>query len=128
TVENIFNLKYNFNIKMGITFRARHYWSKVHYTQFFNLKNDGYLVEASAVNQNPDKNLNLFNIDAVYTWQFAPGSFINIAWKDASQVFNQNTDGRYASNFSQVVKSPQENNFSVKVIYYLDYLSLRPKH
>jgi hypothetical protein len=125
TVENIFNVKYNFNIRMGITFRARHYWSKVHYFRFFNLRDDGYLDPVFSAGQNPDKNLNLFNIDAVYTWQFAPGSFINIAWKDAAQLFNQAIEDRYPSNFSHVIKAPQENNFSIKVIYYLDYLSLR---
>ena len=125
TVENIFNVKYNFNIKMGLTFRARHYWSKVHYTQFFNLKQDGYLEAMNAVDQDPNKNLNLFNIDMVYTWQFAPGSFINIAWKDASQLFDQQTRNQYHTNFSNVLNTPQQNNFSVKIIYYLDYLSLR---
>lgn len=127
TVENIFNVKYNFNIRMGITFRVRHYWSKVHYTQFYNLKDDGYLENASSVASNPDRNVNLFNIDMVYTWQFAPGSFINIGWKDAAQLFDQNVFDRYHSNFSEVIKSPQENNFSIKVIYFLDYLSLRPR-
>jgi hypothetical protein len=125
TVENIFNVKYNFNIKMGLSFRARHYWSKVHYTRFFNLKQDGYLEEVSTVDQDPNKNLNLFNIDMVYTWQFAPGSFINIAWKDASQLFDQQVRNQYHTNFSNVLNTPQQNNFSIKIIYYLDYLSLR---
>jgi hypothetical protein len=125
TVENIFNVKYNFNIKMGLSFRARHYWSKVHYTRFFNLEQDGYLKEVNTVDQDPNKNLNLFNIDMVYTWQFAPGSFINIAWKDASQLFDQQIRNQYHTNFSNVLNTPQQNNFSVKIIYYLDYLSLR---
>jgi hypothetical protein len=128
TVENIFNVKYNFNIKMGLSFRARHYWSRVHYTQFLNLKKDGYLEEVASVNQNPDKNANLFNIDMVYTWQFAPGSFINIAWKDAGQLFDQNVTDRYHENFFQVLRTPQQNTLSIKIIYYLDYLSLKPKH
>ncbi len=40
TVENIFNIKYNFTNRMGLSFRARHYWSKVNYTQLFNLENN----------------------------------------------------------------------------------------
>jgi hypothetical protein len=125
TVENIFNVKYNFNIKMGLSFRARHYWSKVHYSRFFNLKQDGYLEQVNSVDQDPNKNLNLFNIDMVYTWQFAPGSFINITWKDASQLFDQQIRNQYHTNFSNVLNTPQQNNFSIKIIYYLDYLSLR---
>src|SRR6185436_12735608 len=73
TVENILSVKYNFNIKMGITFRARHYWSNVHYTSFFNLDEKGLLDPIASAQVNPDDNVNFFNIDMIYTWQFAPG-------------------------------------------------------
>src|SRR5205814_2669933 len=35
TVENILNLKYNFNKNNGITFRARHYWSQVNAKELY---------------------------------------------------------------------------------------------
>jgi hypothetical protein len=63
----------------------------------------------------------------IYTWQFAQGSFINIAWKDASRLFNQDIQDKYGRNFSNVLSTPQQNNFSIKVIYYLDYLALKKK-
>ncbi|WP_323824985.1 DUF5916 domain-containing protein, partial [Pseudomonas aeruginosa] len=44
TIENVFNAKYNFNNKMGITFRARHYWSRVNNNAFLSLQNDGGLM------------------------------------------------------------------------------------
>ncbi|HEX8333911.1 MAG TPA: DUF5916 domain-containing protein [Segetibacter sp.] len=125
TVENILNLKYNFNIKMGLTFRARHYWSKVDYSQFYNLKQDGYLQKITGVTRDPNQNLNLFNIDMVYTWQFGPGSFINIGWKNTGQQFDQNVLDRYYQNLERTLTEPQQNNFSIKVIYFLDYLSLK---
>jgi hypothetical protein len=128
TVENILNVKYNFNIKMGITFRARHYWSKVHYTQFFDLKNDGGLEDAATATENPDDNVNFFNIDMIYTWEFAPGSFINIAWKDAAQLYDQDIINPYYHNLTRTFRTPQQNNFSVKIIYYLDYLALKKHH
>ncbi len=43
TVENILSAKYNFNNKSGITFRARHYWSKVKQKQLYDLNTDGGL-------------------------------------------------------------------------------------
>ena len=127
TVENILSLKYNFNIKMGITFRARHYWSKVNYLRFFNLKNDGYLEDifSSQVQVNPNNNVNFFNIDMVYTWQFAQGSFINITWKNAGFVYNQNVRNKYYGNLTETIESPHQNNLSLKVIYFLDYLTLK---
>jgi len=127
TVENIFNIKYNFNIRMGLTFRARHYWSKVYYRDFFELKDDGYLqaVNGNADIHDPRNNVNFFNIDMVYTWQFALGSFINIGWKSAGLVENERTNEKYFKNFDNTIKSSQQNTFSLKVIYFLDYLDLK---
>ena len=127
TVENILSAKYNFNIKMGITVRARHYWSKVDYKRFYLLKEDGYLQLENTTAGNYDNNANFFNIDMVYTWQFALGSFINIGWKDASALFNQDINQKYYNNLGKTLQAPQENNFSLKVIYFLDYLSLKKK-
>jgi Domain of unknown function (DUF5916)/Carbohydrate family 9 binding domain-like len=125
TVENIMNVKYNFNIKMGISFRTRHYWSKVDFKKFYLLKEDGNLEAENTASKNPDNNANFFNIDMVYTWQFALGSFINIGWKDAGTIFNQQVNNKYYTNLENTLKAPQQNNFSVKVIYFLDYLSLK---
>ena len=125
TSENILTAKYNFNIKMGLTFRARHYWRKVDYDQFFLLQDDGSLQAISGTPGNPETNVNIFNIDMVYTWQFALGSFINVGWKNAG--FSSVTDVRtaYYKNLSNTLRDPKENNFSIKVIYFLDYLDLK---
>ncbi|MDB5246120.1 MAG: hypothetical protein JWQ40_514 [Segetibacter sp.] len=127
TVENIFSVKYNFNNKMGITFRTRHYWSKVDYSEFFDLNNDGSLKSTTTVSNNPNSNVNFFNVDMVYTWQFSQGSFINIVWKDASSTFSNNVDDRYFKNFSNTWSEPQLNSLSLRIIYFLDYLSLKGK-
>jgi hypothetical protein len=127
TAENVFNVKYNFNNKMGLTFRLRHYWSQVDYNRFFTLREDGYLDDLLVVNDNPDDNVNFFNIDMNYTWQFAPGSFINVNWKTASELFNQYVQYKYYRNLQNTVEAPQVNSFSVKVIYFLDYLTIQSK-
>ncbi len=127
TVENIFNIKYNFTNKMGLTFRARHYWSRVKYNELFNLENDGSLKNTPAISDNPNYNVNYFNIDMVYTWQFAQGSFINLVWKDAASTFDNHIQEQYFKNFRNTWSEPQANSFSVRVIYYLDYLSLKRK-
>ena len=127
TVENVLESKYNFNNKMGITFRLRHYWSQVHYTRFFTLIDEGEVEDLTLASQNPDDNVNFFNIDMVYTWQFAPGSFLNIGWKNAAALFDQDIDGKYFHNLHNTIQNPQQNTLSVKVIYYLDYLNLKKK-
>ncbi len=128
TVENIMSFKYNFNSRSGISFRARHYWSKVVPKQLYDLIPDGNLsptIHNDIIKT--DNNINFFNVDALYTLEFAPGSFINIAWKQQGVVNNENASNPYFKNFSQTIASPQNNNLSVKVIYYLDYLDFKKR-
>jgi hypothetical protein len=64
----------------------------------------------------------------VYTWEFAPGSFLNIVWKNSVYSGDQHINDSYFKNFDHTVSAPQNNNISLKVIYYLDALSFRKKH
>ncbi len=126
TVENIMNLKYSFTNKMGITLRARHYWSKVAPKQFYELDLYGKLSAPSVpFTENVNQNYNFLSTDLVYTWQFAQGSFINIVWKDISESFNREFEKNYFNNFDKTINGPQANSFSVRVIYFLDYLTAK---
>ncbi|HWJ92506.1 MAG TPA: DUF5916 domain-containing protein, partial [Flavisolibacter sp.] len=126
TVQNVLSFKYNFNYRSGITFRARHYWSEVKVQQLYDLNNDGTLSPTKHMDVAiRHQNYNIFNIDAVYTWQFAPGSFLNIVWKDESFLGDQEVANDYFRNFNHTISSPQNNNLSIKVIYYLDYLDFK---
>ena len=129
TIENILSFKYNFNYRSGITCRLRHYWSRVTVRQLYDLQTDGNITP-TIHNDVPVNNtsINYFNIDALYTWEFTPGSFLNIAWKNQGVLEDDNTDFTYGKNFRKTLYGPQNNNLSVKLIYYLDYLDLRKKH
>jgi hypothetical protein len=127
TSDNIFTVKYNFNTRMGITFRTRHYWSEVVYKRFYDLKTDGKMEDRITATGDQNFNQNFFNIDMVYTWEFAQGSFVNLGWKNIGSRGDQIVDRDYFHNLSSILNDPQENIFSVKVIYYLDYLSLKKK-
>ena len=127
TVENILSAKYNFTNKMGLTFRSRHYLSSVNNKEFFTLLHNGKLDPNSTFNKNVDRNVNFFNIDMVYNWQFAPGSFINMVWKSSVFDSKEFVENSYFKNFSNTLEVEQNNNLSLKVIYFLDYLQLK-KH
>jgi hypothetical protein len=127
TIENTLDLKYNFNSKMGLTTRVRHYWSKVDYKEFFTLLVDGDLAKNPLFIQNKNQNVNFFNVDMVYTWQFAPGSFFNIVWKNAVFDFQDVVERNYFKNLGNTMEADQNNNISLKVIYFLDYLQLKKK-
>lgn len=128
TVENVIEAKYSFSNKSGFTISARHYWSKVTQKELYDLQRDGSLISTKHTTVPLEhRNVNLFNVDAQYTLQFAPGSFINIVWKDQSQLFDREVDLAYGKNFNRILSTDQNNNLSIKVIYYLDYLSLKRK-
>ena len=127
TISNVLGIKYNFNNKMGIDLRVRHYLSTVKHNEFYNLNNDGRLTSNKEYNDNADYRVNFFNVDMVYTWQFAPGSFFNAVWKDASFTSNDKNDTRYFKNLNGILDADQNNNFSLKVIYFIDYNSLKKK-
>jgi hypothetical protein len=127
TIENTLELKYNFNSMMGLNTRVRHYWSKVDYKEFFTLLTDGTLAKNTSFIQNVDQNVNFFNVDMVYTWQFAPGSFLNVVWKNAVFDFQDIVEKNYFKNFSRTMEADQNNNISLKVIYFLYYLQLKKK-
>lgn len=129
TVENTINVKYSFRKKMVFTARIRHYWSLVEYNEMFTLMQDGGLEKTSYVG-NVNQNYNDFFINALFNWEFAPGSFINLSWKNNTQDFfkrpfgNSDSDN-YFQNFDHTMSAPQNNNFSVKVIYFIDYLEIK---
>ena len=130
TIENMFSAKYTFNPKSNLTFRARHYWSKVVYNKFYKLNDNGTVTDKEWKG-NQDQNFNIFNIDMIYTWQFAPGSFVNVIWKN--NVFNgeggkegiRNQD--YFTNVDKTFNTPASNNLTLKVIYFLDYQDIEHK-
>ncbi len=128
-VDNSFSVKYNFSKKAGLNLTARHYWSWVKAKEIYNLNNEGSLQpgNSSYPNDWASRNLNLFNIDMAYSLEFAPGSFLNLVWKNAIVDRYADLEDTYFKNFSHTLASAQNNNISIKLLYYFDYLSLK-KH
>ncbi|MEO9210592.1 MAG: DUF5916 domain-containing protein [Ginsengibacter sp.] len=127
TIENSLSSKFNFNKKSGITLDIRHYWSEVQVKDFYTLQTDGSLSPNNTYQINQNQNFNAFNINMVYTWEFAPGSFINIVWKNSIYDQNQIVKDSYFKNLKNTLGYYQNNNISLKVIYYLDALVFRKK-
>ncbi len=127
-VENILNAKYNFTNKMGISLRVRHYWSKLETKQLMNLERDGTLTKISGISSNPNNNVDFFNVDMTYNWQFALGSYFTITWKNAISTQDENVYTDYYKNINNtLLHSNQLNTISFKIIYFLDYLDIK-KH
>lgn len=128
TVENSFDAKYTFTNLMGFTVVLRHYWSDRRNKDFYLLKPDGNLTDYQGpALTGTDRNYNVFNIDLIYTWQFAPGSTLSVSYKDAAETSDSYFTQRYNRNLSGILNAPQNNSLSVKVLYFVDYLDLRKK-
>ncbi|MFK7807689.1 MAG: DUF5916 domain-containing protein [Saprospiraceae bacterium] len=129
TFENVLNTRYIFNNKMSLVFRLRHYWSVAEYSSLHRLEEDGGLGLTSYQEFN-DNSFNAFNIDMEYRWRFAPGSDIFIVWKNGIVGGTGDPDQvsyNYREGLNQLSDIAQSNSFSIRVIYFLDYLNLRPK-
>lgn len=126
TISQVIGVNYTFNEKMALTFRLRHYWSWAKYNQFYKLEEDGTLGKTNFDGFNPDgssdynSNFNAFNIDMVYSWQVAPGSFVNINWKDAIFNFTNKVGDSYGENIIATMQDDHLNTLSVKFIYFID--------
>lgn len=110
---------------MSLSFRLRHYWSEAQYKGYYRLEGNGYLSEYDTYVGNHNVNFNAFNIDMVFFWQFAPGSELNLVWKNSLLKRDVTVDTDYYDNFKTSLESPQNNMISLKVLYYLDYLKIR---
>ncbi len=121
--------QYNFNSKMNVNIRMRHYWSLLQNTNFYNLKSDGYWTERPFI-PGQNVNFNTFNIDMFYTWDFLLGSRLTIAWKNAlgsNVALDPYVYTKYFESLGEVINSPHSNEITVKIVYFLDYLKLKKK-
>jgi len=122
---------YIFNEKTGLTLNMRHYWSSADKKKLYELTGNG-LLQATTPDRNENIsslyngiNYNTFNIDLVYSWRFAPGSELMIVWKNEIKDEQKEVEHKYIENLSKTLQAPQNNNFSVKLLYYIDYIAIK---
>ena len=123
---------YIFNNKMALKLDLRHYWSTATYDKLYDLNPDnGDLIDIGneradvAEIQSNNRSFNAFNIDLGFSWRFAPGSDINVVWKNIISYSGDPMERNYFRDLDQTLAAPQINNLSIKVLYFIDYLSLK---
>ena len=115
---------YVFNNKAALSLSLRHYWSKVNYNSYFLLQPDGRLHPFDGYNGNHDINFNTLTVDLDFSWNFAPGSYMTVVWKNniyRSENVPDDLFRSYWDNLSGTIQAPQTNSFSLKITYYFDY-------
>lgn len=120
-IENTLASKYSFNDRSSLSLAFRHYWSPVKYKdQYFELQEDGDLIESDYTGDH-DLNFTSWNLDLRYIWQFTRGSEVIALYRNSIINFNEDADGNFEDNISNLFDQPIGHSISVKVIYYLDY-------
>ena len=127
TISTTVNWSYIFTADIALTFRMRHYWSRVDYTGDFYLLNENGTLTSTDYSNNHDYNYNAFNIDMAYTWRFAPGSELSVVWKHAIYADSDLIYHDLGKNLDHMFSSDKMNSISLKVLYYLDYQNLKKR-
>jgi hypothetical protein len=117
--DNSVAIDFLFGPRMNITARARHYWANLYYHEYLHLNDDGSTTH-SDWQGSADENFNQFNVDFVYAWQFAPGSFLNLIWKESAFAGDFERGGTFTRNLDKTFHAPQNNGLTLKLIYWLD--------
>ena len=123
TVENVLQGKYLFKNNLSLTLRIRHYWSYGIYRYYGDLDEDGFIVPDEDFKEDSDFNFNAFNTDLIFAWQFAPGSFLNVVYKNALQRDESELITSYINNLGSVFDQRQQNTITMKLIYFFDTVS-----
>jgi len=126
TIENIVSTSYVLNNKSSFSLRARHYWSGAKNKSYYLLNPNGTLTEDPTYTQNKDQNYNAFTVDMIFRWNFAPGSELVMAWKNAAYAVQNEVINNYWENMRDTWLN-QSNSLSLKVLYYIDYNNLKKK-
>lgn len=126
--NNVLDARYVISNTSSVTLRLRHYQDRISYFDFGTLNDDGSiaLIDFDGLDEdlNPifDNNVNNFNLDLQFTKRFAPGSDIIFVWKN--QIFGSDAEytRNYFENLGGLNEHYQTNSFSLRIVYFLDFL------
>ncbi len=122
--DNTVSGKFNFSTKSSLSLTFRHYWEAVKYDgNYFNLGANGVLTPNNTFTRS-DVNYNSWNIDLNYIWEFAPGSQLIAFYRNS--IFNSDTNANlnFFSNIDNLFNQPKEHIFSLRLVYYIDYVRM----
>ena len=125
--SNSISGKYSINSKMNFNLSVRHYWSFSENKNFLLLQPNGELTDYFGTVPNKDRNQNNWNFDLSYQWWFAPGSQINILYRNSAEDFGRTINKDFGKNFNSLLNNDALSHaFSISVRYFIDYN--RAKH
>lgn len=125
TFSNTLSILYSFTNKAWLNLKVRHYWSTDIHNKYYTLNQSGKLDAADVYPYNADKGFQMLNLDLSVKWEFSPGSQLSVVWKN---LFSRSTlpdSDDYFKTFDIMMNEPHYNNFSIRFLYYLDFIYLK---
>ena len=123
SIENSIEIQYKIDSKKNIFLNFRNFWSTAAYDEkLFKLKKDGYreISDYGLLNDNPNTNFNLWNLDLNFEWWFANGSNLVLLYRN--QIFNRNNEAGldYYKSLKKLFDIPIEHQLSLRINYLID--------
>jgi hypothetical protein len=128
-ITSIYSGVYNFTPRMNLTMRVRHNWSKVIHKRFANVDDRGKDIPRAFI-PNQDENVNFFNLDAFFTWDFRLGSRVVVGWKNFlgnEEFVDGSIHRKYLRNLGETLDLRHGNELTLRFIYFIDYNTLKKK-
>ncbi|RRO25610.1 protein with DOMON-like ligand-binding domain protein [Flavobacteriaceae bacterium 14752] len=126
-IVNSIRANYNFNSYNGLSLQFRHYWDTVLYDELmYNLNNNNGRISINenlpktALNSSPDVNFSTWNVDLNYVWQFAPGSFLTVLYRQQLFQNNDRATQSYTNTLSDLFNQDFQHTLSVRLQYFID--------
>ena len=125
--------KYIFDEKLSFNFRLYQNWNYLNYSGFGKLESNGTLGETTYQGRSENgislhnSTVSFFTMDVNLVWRFQPGSSLNLFYNQGRSLFNiqQSELGGYFDNFSQLLDQNSNQTLGLKVLYYLDYATVK---
>lgn len=119
--ENTLSGQYMFRSNLSMGLWLRQYWYYGVYNDYFTLLENGRLSPILSYNKDNDFNFNTFNVDLSVNWDFAPGSRFSFIWKNSIATEDETVIYNFMDNLKNTLNADQLNQFSLKLLYYIDY-------
>ncbi len=131
TLVNGISATYTFNSFNGLSLTFRNYWSTVNYKNaLFTLEDNGRLNQNSGyqigtLKTNPNINYNTWNLDLNYSWQFTPGSFLTVLYRNQLSNYDNASTDSFGNSLKTLFNQSIQNTFSIRIQYFIDYVGIK---
>ncbi|MCX7696207.1 MAG: carbohydrate binding family 9 domain-containing protein [Bacteroidales bacterium] len=127
TFENSLTLTYTIINNMQLSLLARHYYNTGKYHRFFVLDSLTGTLKPTSTSYPVDYGFNFFSVDILYSFEFMPGNYLQIAFKPNALLETNNFSSNYISAIHNIMQKNWNQVLSLKCMFYLDYFYLRKR-